>query len=479
MEKKILYGAAVQGIQNFIYQTNDLKEIIGASEMVENICNGMFQDEIKDCKAELVLHAAGNIKCIFSSREECEHVVRIFPKKVVTYAPGITISQAVVPFDEEKNFAEVINELEQKLRIQRNRPMRSQTLGYLGLSRDEGVTHEKRKNCKLTNLAKKCFGEGFTGKLAQDNDTLIDENSWLAAIHIDGNGLGQVVQKIGGDREKFSIFSEELNNATIKSAQQAFGECCPNLKADDIIPIYPVILGGDDLTVICRGSIAVKYAECFMKNFENETKKIEVLKNNGFENGLTACAGIAFIKASFPFASGYELAESLCSHAKKTTRTASCMMFHKMQDSFNQDYKDIISRELTPRKGVSFSFGPYFLNEDEANAYEKWSIQHLISVSELLNKDDEENNKNSTKSALRQWLSAMHNDEESAKQLIERAKEIIQGGDLKKLLNEATTPVECLEIEDGEEREFRKFPVYDILAYHTIMTQVVDKGETK
>lgn len=206
MEKKILYGAAVQGIQNFIYQTNDLKEIIGASEMVENICNGMFQDEIKDCKAELVLHAAGNIKCIFSSREECEHVVRIFPKKVVTYAPGITISQAVVPFDEEKNFAEVINELEQKLRIQRNRPMRSQTLGYLGLSRDEGVTHEKRKNCKLTNLAKKCFGEGFTGKLAQDNDTLIDENSWLAAIHIDGNGLGQVVQKIGGDRENSQFF---------------------------------------------------------------------------------------------------------------------------------------------------------------------------------------------------------------------------------------------------------------------------------
>lgn len=28
---KFLYGAAVQGIQNFIFQTNSLKEIIGAS----------------------------------------------------------------------------------------------------------------------------------------------------------------------------------------------------------------------------------------------------------------------------------------------------------------------------------------------------------------------------------------------------------------------------------------------------------------
>ena len=478
MEKRFLYGAAVQGIQSFIYQTNDLREIIGASEMVDFICNGMFQDEIKDCKAELVLHAAGNIKCIFSSREECEHVVRIFPKKVVTYAPGITISQAVVPFDGNENFADVVNELERKLRIQRNRPMRSQTLGYLGLKRDESVAHEKRDNCKLTNLSEKCFGDKFSGKLAQNNDDLGDSNSWVAVIHIDGNGLGQVVQKIGGDREKFSKFSEELNSTTIKSAQQAFRECCPNLKDDDVIPIYPVILGGDDLTVICRGSIAVKYAECFMKNFEKETKEIEVLKGNGLD-GLTACAGIAFIKASFPFASGYELAESLCSdHAKKTTRTASCMMFHKMQDSFNQDYRDIISRELTPRKGVSFSFGPYFLNEDDAKEYGKWSIQHLIYDSECLNKD-EENSKNSTKSALRHWLSEMHNDEESAKQLIERAKEIIQGEDLKKLLNEATTPVECVEMEDGSEQKVRKFPAYDILAYHTIMTQVVNKGETK
>ena len=34
---KFLYGAAVQGIQSFIFQTNALKEIAGASELVEQI----------------------------------------------------------------------------------------------------------------------------------------------------------------------------------------------------------------------------------------------------------------------------------------------------------------------------------------------------------------------------------------------------------------------------------------------------------
>ena len=35
--EKYLYGAAVQGIQNFIFQTNELKDIVGASELVEDI----------------------------------------------------------------------------------------------------------------------------------------------------------------------------------------------------------------------------------------------------------------------------------------------------------------------------------------------------------------------------------------------------------------------------------------------------------
>ena len=35
--EKYLYGAAVQGIQNFIFQTNELKDIAGASELVEKL----------------------------------------------------------------------------------------------------------------------------------------------------------------------------------------------------------------------------------------------------------------------------------------------------------------------------------------------------------------------------------------------------------------------------------------------------------
>ena len=40
---KYLYAAAVQGIQSFIFQTNVLKDIVGASELVDSVCTEAFK----------------------------------------------------------------------------------------------------------------------------------------------------------------------------------------------------------------------------------------------------------------------------------------------------------------------------------------------------------------------------------------------------------------------------------------------------
>ena len=62
---KYLYGASVQGIQEFIFKTNQLQEIVGASEIVKSL-EKEFEDNYK--ANEVLLNAAGNIKAILKTK---------------------------------------------------------------------------------------------------------------------------------------------------------------------------------------------------------------------------------------------------------------------------------------------------------------------------------------------------------------------------------------------------------------------------
>ena len=115
---KYLYGASVQGIQEFIFATNELKSIIGASEIIKNISESIKQDYEK----HIIVNAAGNIKLIFNENEKevVEQLVLSFVKERKQEAFGITMSQAVVAF-EEGGLKKAFETLEGSLSIQRNK----------------------------------------------------------------------------------------------------------------------------------------------------------------------------------------------------------------------------------------------------------------------------------------------------------------------------------------------------------------------
>ena len=444
-EYKFLYGASVQGIQGFIFQTNELKDIVGASELVENICTEMFKPYGE--KGTIVVNAAGNVKCIFSKKEDCELAVRYFPKSVMEKAPGITISQAVVKLQsDESDFKGQVEKLEQQLHAQRNKPLRRVNYGPMAAlrSRKTGFPAVKVVNNKdnvdfldeatvakrefsrpdlpensTLRLAKKSFGnENLSFKaIAYDIGDLTDKNEWIAIIHADGNALGQVVATKNNKPGELKDFSEKLDAATVKAAQQAFAEIvkspdyCPK---GSVVPFRPVVLGGDDMTVICRASLAMRYVTSYIRHFEENTL------SNGKENALTACAGIAYMKSSYPFHYGYRLAEALCEEAKKDAKredhlrkdgkAPSCIMFHKIQGSYVSNFSQIERDELTINSKNSLKFGPYYLKQVDGET--RWTINELRNnVARLVN---EKEDGNTAKTDIRQWLTLMHEDTDKA-----------------------------------------------------------------
>ena len=133
-------------------------------------------------------------------------------------------------------------------------------------------------------------------------------------------------------------------------------------------------------------------------------------------------------------------------------------MFHKVQDSFAEEYEEIVKRELMPCDNMSFEFGPYYLNEKDG----RWTVEDLLDKVKSLSGEDSDDEKeaNAAKTGLRQWMTLLHRNAEMADQKRNRMIEISR---LKGLLREVT---------EWENRDGRKVcPVYDIMALHTIMTQ--------
>lgn len=478
---KYLYGASVQGIQDFIMKTNELKPIIGASELVDRICTSMFDEFTSDCKGgvEKIVRAAGNIRVIFHSKGDCAEAYRNFPRKVMLAAPGITISQAVVCLEDDSRYAAAADELEARLKVERNRPVRPLYPGLIGMRRAQktgepavACEHDdfidlatKRKNDALRigrgkkrdyrTLVEKAFG-GQVEKLVVDNDELAGESGWLAVVHADGNGFGRIVQKLGGDKILFPKLSVGIDECTRDAFQAAVDSMFKDL---DTIPVRPLVLSGDDVTFICRGDVALEFTARFLECFENKTKtEMSALAKESeqyaalLSSGLTACAGIAYMKPSYPFFYAYHLAESLCHAAKVDTKAKSsgqvpnsCLMFYKIQDSVISDWKSMAERELG-YDGGTFLFGPYYAK----NVFDdRWTVKNLLDAAGSLKAN------NNIKTSVRKWISLMYSDAGKAGQHAERVR-LVNRGTASELFDEVTV------LKGG------RCPAYDVLTCVTL-----------
>ncbi|MCH7411419.1 hypothetical protein MM239_18665 [Belliella sp. DSM 111904] len=425
---KYLYGASIQGIQSFIFQTNKLKEIVGGSELVEEICTTEFHDFIGSNKEDenIILSAAGNIKLI-ANEETCKHLVKEFPKHVLQKAPGVTVSQAVVKINDNLPLSEHINRLEEKLKAERNKPVMPLEIGFMGLERARrtggvAVKIKEKKGKKIsfcestalkdtevdktskhanesshTKLFKKISGLSERPKeitLEIEDICKGHKNSWIAVVHADGNGLGNILRVMGEklkdagfdeSKSAFRKFSLALDNATQAAAQAAFWNVFKNVNAytkDGKYPIRPIICGGDDITFIIRADLALNFTEHFLRAFEEKTKEeFKVLEQYGisdFKDGITACAGIAYVKESYPLHYALNLSEALCKDAKKKVKEQvkkrengvpeSSLAFYKVQESFTDKLSILKERTLQAKHGdnlLDYYCGPYLLKDLE------------------------------------------------------------------------------------------------------------------
>ncbi len=435
-----LYGASVQGIQEFIFATNKLKEIVGASEIVKSI-----EKDISDYHpSNILVNAAGNVKAVFDENS-IQKVVLEFPKKIMQKAYGITISQAVVKFDGDYPSKEDFKKLEKKLKIQRNK----QNIPLdLSLNITELAPSSAKPTVAQIKIQKRAtFIDRATQQKRDANNKdeeyndlseLKNKNNKIAVIHADGNGLGQLVPTLGKELSEFSVKLNEASNEAFERAKT------------DEMKIRKVILGGDDLTIICDGDSALEFTKNYLKNFEELTEELTGRK-------LTACAGIAYCNVKYPFHYAVHLAEELCGYSKDLSqRKHSCLMFHNIQSSNVESFDKFIDDELkikNDKREIALNYGPYYIDETKGTSLQ--AFQYLVGALSA---------ENSPIASLRQWLSQLSFNDDYAKVMIERIDEMadLQPNYNKDSLNNA---FEALDKNLSLKNPIieNKTPIYDVL----------------
>lgn len=232
--------------------------------------------------------------------------------------------------------------------------------------------------------------DDFPAFQAADNNREIVRD--LALIHVDGNGLGLLLRALqkalaGKSTEDYSSafrqFSSALANATQQAAFRAtkwLYDHSDHAQAKNILPMRPIVLGGDDITLLCQADMAIDYVEQFCQAFKETSKEAlsglhrQHLKNTNIKPYLTASGGVLYHKASHPFTTCHELVEGLCQEAKKATKKKdtnvgpAAVAFYRIGAVLAEDITRLRQQTqhfATSKGKIASSLGGYLLDSDE------------------------------------------------------------------------------------------------------------------
>ncbi len=406
-EARALTVIDVSGIQSYIFGSNRLRDNIGASYLVgqvatdwlgaalpkpHNFANAQIGSVTLDSdpalRAEVIYSGGGNVVLQVRGSDKdaahatARHVVAELSRTLLECAPGLEIVVAHRVYDPATEAIGgrdgVYDELFRQLDAAKRRAPASNPLGGLGVAREctstglpavERFDYAPRSRSGRSDIQplsapararvdfatieaseralRKALAIPDEWRIPRDLDELgrsHGEESYIAVVHADGNGLGRrfssvvnpfataaenracldalralslAVEKAGGDAFKATVQAmlaklDEADPTRDDPLGRLIHELRPG-RGDAPLPLRPLLFGGDDVTFVCDGRLGLGMAVRYLKEFERAAA--------GLPGGPAhACAGVAVVKSHYPFARAYQLSTELCASAKAQAR---------------------------------------------------------------------------------------------------------------------------------------------------------------
>lgn len=365
----VLTGIDVLGVQRYVFASNRLRDSVAASWLVHW---ATARDGALAGSGGEVLQASGGVAILIFPDEgrACDFATR-YTRRLYDAAPGLEVAVAHRRYS-EGNLARALEQLQIDLAVAKLE--RAPSSPQLGLSvtepcritglpasgcdpQDPTVPLSRMVLCwrdpEVRANATSRWDDYLDGDARYAFPAEIDdmgrtrgETSLLGVVHVDGNGVGKQIaswlrQCVEGERSDDHVrrdliaWSSALDECGRRALQSVVNRVVTATKQSDqgawllvgtlpelafeltrrdaqvLLPLRPVLLGGDDLTFLCDGRIALDLAETALEFFTRDVPSL---------GRVTACAGVALVPSHTPFERAYALAEALCNHAKQRRR---------------------------------------------------------------------------------------------------------------------------------------------------------------
>ena len=446
---RYLLAAEADKIQDFIFRSSRLREVVGGSQLLTRFCYDVPLYLLQHCggvpERDIIIQDGGSFRVLFDCKEDAyffgERLAEVYRR-----ATGGSLTLAE-PVEVNGRFVLASTEATKKLRqakIWQKNWQSPEQMPYMALCDSCGtglaVSHlayhhneEKQYLCLyclnksaeqkkglgpfLADFFREVRGEDglfqadWPGKRKRrdrpEEDHIediadYDSRRYVAYLLADGNDMGKIFDKCHSE-EQMRKLSKDLSQVIRKALAEPTKKIMKNNQLNDrpgFIPVLPLILGGDDLFALIPAPWALDFARCFCREYQaGMTAVLDGMKLRDI--APTISTAVIICKYTHPYTLAHVAGEARLKEAKTISKQrildggqpCSSVNFEVVQGG------QLLSEPMNSE--MCSTLRPYWLNDNEGDNWglplqrllkQRWDMRsvsnkRLAELQELYNED--------------------------------------------------------------------------------------------
>jgi len=354
-----LLAAEADKIQDFIFRSSRLREVVGASQLLTRFCRSIDDTLAKKHGGQVVVNDGGSFRVIFDDLAKA-HAFGADLAELYRLALGGSLTVAE-PVRLDGDFRKANEQAGERLRWAKSRrqgAIAEVHMPYVAFCASCGVAlarkRERLTGRRATNrssyICEACRAkaaerdrkpraildelyEAYCTSLGtqptidldwpEDADDIarldLRQRNYVAYLVADGNSMGRTFGMC--DRDQLKELSERLAPVlqdSLALAAASFRKVVA--EHAHMIPMIPLILGGDDLFALIPAPYALDFARRFCLEWEQRMKQL--VDKIGLTDlpHPTVAAAVVICKSTYPFALAHRRSEALLKEAKRQSK---------------------------------------------------------------------------------------------------------------------------------------------------------------